>query len=269
MNERFCIIIENFCISLGLFVQSVAHPTKLSTSLIKHRKERNNEFDSYIIIIENFNELTHEIITLIKNIIISLNNLFVYKSLLKLTDFLENLRIFLLFLLDENVFHKLNEYKIELNNKYDKDIKLANKIGKIKYIIFRLFDLSIGITAIFIPQFAMVKDVVVTMEDKTDEILDNKVKNINKYDINLDVVIKKLLDIQLRSQIILSINIDIIHECLNIKDAYDLIVIIENLHVEYIEMQQMSIYLKSEIDSYKKKKKPIFNFNIISKILKS
>jgi hypothetical protein len=258
MKERFYIIIAKFCDSLADFVQTLSHSTRMSGVLIKGKKKRTHSFDTYVLTIENFNDLNYEVILFIKEIILSLNNLFINNSLPKLIDFLERLRGLLLLLLEKNVFENLNIFKSKLDKKYDKDINMIERISKIKYLIFRLFTTTIDITTIFIPQLSLVKNIIVELEKTTNDNNDMQLNKLNESYFNLDDVIKQLYNLELKSQIILSIDVDSIFDCLYNKDAKKLIITMKKLEDEYIEMMQLALYLKSEIQMYTLKPKSVY-----------
>ncbi len=260
IEDRFAIIIKRFCTALALFVQVVSHPTQASTEIIKKKKKRSIDFDQYISAVDEFNSIIERIIFYLKLIIFSLNKLFVHRTLDRLTDFLDKIRDFLMFLINEDVITRLNNLEDKLNKKFNNKINLIDKIGKIKCIIFRLFDISIDISAIFIPQLFVVKKVISVLEQKTDSYLQYKtnLEELNK--INIDEITKQLIDIQLRSEIILSLDSDIFLKKLDKKDFNQIISSIEDLQKDYVEISQISINLKNEIGKYKNRQKNIFMY---------
>lgn len=260
---RFGKIIALFCNSLINFAVYVREPTETTTLLIHKKKNFGKEFTVYLGGVEQFNFTILEVVELIKKIIISLNILFVHKKLDYLISFVDNLRNFLVYLLKESVFDILNTFKRDLNINYKKDIKIMGKISKVKDLIFRMFDISLDITSIFIPQVSLIKDIVILIEEKTDNIIEKKIEIIEKKNIKIDLIIKQLLDIQLRSQIILSLNINHTFACLINKESEHLIRVIENLQTEYVELLHVVLFLKTEISIFKTKKKSIIS-NILT-----
>lgn len=262
-KKRFGKIINNFCESLINFAVYVRIPTETTTELIHKKKNYGKEFAVYIDGVELFNSIILQVVELMKKIIISLNILFVHKKLDHLIAFLDNLRNFLVYLLKENVFDILNNFKRTVTNNYKQDLRIMSKITKVKTLIFKLFDISLDITSIFIPQVMLVKGIVVLIEEKTDSILDKKIEIIESKNIKVDLIIKQLLDIQLRSQIILSLNINHAFMCLINKESDHLIRVIENLQTEYVELLHVVLFLKNEIFVFKSKKKSLIS-NILS-----
>lgn len=254
MKERFCKIIENFCIALAAFVQTITQPTTMTTSIIKQKKKRTVKFDQYVTTVEEFNNLIHQITNLLKEIILSLNKLFIYKNMDQLLEFLDNLKEFLTFLINENVFPRLNEFKEEFEQRHDRGVHLVEKVREVKSIIFKLFNISLHITTIFIPELSPVYELSRALENEVDTALDNKVVEYNNRKINFDEIIKNLLDLELRSQIIISLNVNAVINCLDDKNTHELLITIEKIQADYIEIMQLSLYLKAEIDNYKKKK---------------
>ena len=268
-NEpKFCTIIENFCDSLVKFAIYVRQPTTHIYELIHKKNTRNNAFDGYVITVEEFNNILLEIINLLNQIILSLNALFVNRTLDAITNFLDQLRIFLLHLLNNNILIKLNMLKKIINEKYIKDIDILKKIANVKYLIFRMCNLSIDITSMFIPQLSLVKEVIVVLEKKSDDATNNQIDEIKSNNIKLDNIIKQLLDIQLRSQIISSFGATTILNCLVDKQSDDLIRIIENLQTEYVEIIFTTVCLKTEIDAYKTKKRSVIS-SLFRSLIKS
>lgn len=262
-KKRFGKIINNFCESLINFAVYVRIPTETTTELIHKKKNYGKEFAVYIDGVELFNSIILQVVELMKKIIISLNILFVHKKLDHLIAFLDNLRNFLVYLLKENVFDILNNFKRTVTSNYKQDLRIMSKITKVKTLIFKLFDISLDITSIFIPQVMLVKGIVVLIEEKTDSILDKKIEIIESKNIKVDLIIKQLLDIQLRSQIILSLNINHAFMCLINKESDHLIRVIENLQTEYVELLHVVLFLKNEIFVFKSKKKSLIS-NILS-----
>jgi hypothetical protein len=253
-NLEFSSIIELYCISLSEFVKYVTQPTQLTTNIIQNKYIRSRNFDKYAHSVGQLNTTMHDIVLLIKTIIISLNKLFINKDVNDLTAFIEDLRGFLLFLIKENIFMCLNRFKDELDAKLDNDIKMINKIKKIKVLILRMVDLSIDLTTIFIPHLAFMKNVMefnTSQENETPETIIQDNSDIYQ----MDIVINKLLDVQLRSQIILSgINSKNIFACLSDSRSGMILGLINKLQKEYVDLLQITIRLKVELEKYKKKR---------------
>lgn len=262
-KKRFSKIINNFCESLINFAVYVRIPTETTTLLIHKKKNYGKEFSIYIEGVELFNGIILQVVELMKKIIISLNILFVHKKLDYLIAFVDNLRNFLVYLLKENVFDILNTFKRNATNNYKHDLRIMGKITKVKTLIFKLFDISLDITSIFIPQVMLVKGIVTLIEEKTDSIIEKKIEIIESKNIKIDLIIKQLLDIQLRSQIILSLNINYAFACLITKESDHLIRVIENLQTEYVELLHVVLFLKNEIYLFKSKKKSLIS-NILT-----
>jgi hypothetical protein len=263
----FCNIITNFCDSLIIFTKYVVNPTVKTTILIKKKYIRQNTFDTYVIAVNKFNEIMLSVVFLIKKIIISLNKLFLIKSPKNLIEFIESIRIFLIFLLEKNVFDKLYELKEELDSRYTKNLKNIKKLADIKYILFRICNISIDITCLFIPPLTVVKEAIAVLEDKLDNNIEEKKKEINNSHLNLDNIIRQLIDIQLRVEVISIVkNSKFLHGFNNNNEnAAKIHRIIENLQTEYVELHHIIIYLRSEINLYKQKKLSIVS-SFIQKI---
>lgn len=258
IEDRFALIIKRFCATLALFVQVIIQPTQNSTDIIKKMKKRSYSFDQYVSAVEEFNDIISHVIKYLKNIIVSLNKLFLDRSLSTLTDFLDKIREFLMFLINDNVLIRLNDLEERLNKRFNNKIDILHKIGRIKCIIFRLFDISIDISAIFIPQLTIVKKVLIVIEQKSDSYLQYKTNLQEDYKINIDDITKQLLDIQLRSETLLSLDPYIFLRELDKRETEQILISIEQLQKDYIEMSQMSMHLKKEIERYKISEKNIF-----------
>lgn len=258
-SKDFCNIIRNFCDSLIAFTKYVVNPTVNTTMLIKKKYVRYSTFDTYVIAVNKLNEIMINVVLLIKEIIISLNKLFILKSPKNLLGFIEDIRKFLVFLLENKVFDSLYELKEELDSRYIKNLKNIKKLADIKYILFRICNISIDITCLFIPPLTVVKEAIAVLEDKLDSSIDNKKKEAADNYLNLDDIIRQLIDIQLRVEVISIIkNAKFLNE-FNDKNAIDIHRIIENLQTEYVELHHIIIYLRSEIRIYKQKKLSIIH----------
>lgn len=256
IDKNFYIIIEKYCISLGLFAQTIIKPTDDVKNIIK-RKKRNRSFDEYITSINNFNDLIHKLTVLLKEIIVSLNKVFIKKDMKSLSEFIENIQSFLVFLLKENVFLKLYEIREEFDDRYTKNKKLIEKVNDVRNIIITLFDISIDITTIFIPQFTTVKRIIPIIESINRQYIENRIIESRKQYVDVDEIIRQLLDIELRSQIISSIDIDEIYQCLSNNNADDIIIVIETLQSNYVALLQTIISLRHEIEVYRTKKQSL------------
>lgn len=253
-NAQFYIIIEHFCDALVAFSIYVRKPTLEILDAIKLNKRRTNSFDTYITSIESFNIITHKVVDLLKDIIISINILFINKNIECVGNFIELLRTFLVYLLDHNIFDNLNYICKTLDKGKKRDINVIEKLSQIKYLIFRVCNLTIDITTLFIPKLHVIKEVLDILEKKTDDALENKMETINNS-MQIDDIIKQLLDMQLRAQIISSFAADNILNSLINKKSSHLNRIIENLQTEYVELLNATMNVKIEINIYKDKKK--------------
>ena len=266
-SADFCDIIRNFCDSLIIFTKYVVNPTVNTTMLIKKKHIRKNTFDTYVVAVNKFNEIMLNVVFLIKKIIISLNKLFLTKSTKNLIGFIEGIRIFLIFLLEKNVFDNLYELKEELDARYMKNLKNIKKLGDIKYILFRICNISIDITCLFIPPLTVVKEAIAVLEDKLDTDIEHKKKEVKNDHLDLDNIIRQLIDIQLRVEVISILKNAKFLNGFNNKDenAVSIHRIIENLQTEYVELHHIIIYLRSEINLYKQKKSSLIS-SFIQKI---
>jgi hypothetical protein len=252
-NMQFYVIIQHFCNSLVSFSMYVRKPTIHILDTINLNKYRSKRFDDHIVQLEKFNTISYDIIDYLKGIIISLNILFVNKKIEDVGNFIELLRVFLLFLLESNIFDNLTFICKYLDKKKEQDRKVIERMTHLKYLIFRVCNLTIDITSIFIPKINVVKEIFNILEKKTDDILQDKLDNtVNS--MKIDDVIKQLLDIQLRSQIIKNFTTDTILNNLVNKKSNNLMRIIENLQTEYIELLSITLNVKMAITTYKQKK---------------
>lgn len=266
-NPNFCIILEKFIDSLVLFAQYIVPPTVGSTHIIHKKNSRDVKFDMYVFSIEEFNYSMHEILELLKVIIIALNKVFIYRDIDNLMNFIKNLKDFLLFLVTKNIFLNLDKLSMSICTKYKKDISIIKKIKNVKYYIFRIVNITCDITAIFIPPVLVIKEVISVTEKRGDSLLDKQIDEIEQSSTKLDSIVKQLLDIQLRGQIISNINTPNILTCLVDKQATKLIRMIENLSTEYLELLHLTLTLKNEIGIYKDKKNNVF-LSFLQKLIK-
>ena len=245
---KLCTLLTNFCNSLITFAGSISLPTVVTTIRIKNKHLQTKSFDNYVTNVGEFNIIVHKIIDALREIITSLNTFFIGYKLDDLTNFIESLRKFLLFLLNENIFDNLNDVKQKLDKKYLKNYRIIKNVTYIKHSVFDLFDQGIGITTVFIPQLIIIKDIVLAMEE---------------HNINFDAAIKKLIAVQLRSQIKLGDNIlQLLSSGSNIEpsDKSKAIThIIENLKIEYTELIERTLNLDKQVIIYKHKKRSIFS----------
>lgn len=260
-STRFCDIINRYCESLGRFIDTIKSPTEINIEKIKNKKYRNKKMDVYVSLVDNFNILMTYTTKTIKEIILSLNELFLHKNMETLVEFLTTIQRFLEFLVSESIFDKLAELKTAFQkNKYEK-IKIIEKVDTMRHIIFRIFNISVSISSVFIPALDVINPILESIEKKVIIYIDEKTTAINTDYIDVDHIIRSLLDTQLRSEIISNIDIDVIYDCIRDKNAAELLPVIENLQKEYISLLVIMVSLKSEISTYKQKKAyKIINF---------
>lgn len=265
MEDRFCRIINDFCTALAIFVVSVKDPTVISIELIKGKKYKTNKFDEFVRDVEILNGLMSKTTEKIKNIIISLNSLFVKKDISDLLSFLENSRQLLVFLVREDIFIKLTILKdsfelMNINNK-----KLIERVDRICNTIISIFDLTVTITVIFIPNLSFLSIVSTALSKFSKNIIEKKKNKYDRMDIDIDSIINKLLSIQIKVQIIEGIDYKTTRDCLLDKEAEDIIVLMNKLEDDYKSIQLSLFQLEIEISKYRQKRKPFFCiFNILS-----
>lgn len=253
-NEKFCATISKFLENLIKFAKYVNSPTKISTDKIQKKKMRDFTFDIYVDATMSFNNIMHESLLHLRNVIISLNTLFINKNVDDITDFLENLRIFLLFLLNESVFDKLYNLQILFVDIYNENIDIICKLSDMKKLIFKICNLSIDITSIFIPPVSIFKNAIKILEEKHIN-QESQIEEVNDNKNSINNVIKQLSVIQLNAFMITDKKIKNVQVCLFDKKAITVTRTIENLQNEYIELLHLTSSLRAEINAYKNKKK--------------
>jgi hypothetical protein len=265
ISEEFHGIIDRFCNNLALFAKYVKNPIEYQTHLIKRKIIHTSEFNLYVADVDSFNTIMRQIIELLKNIIIALNILFISKDKDSFVNFIESLHKFLLYLLNEDIFANLNRFKKKLNIKYKSDINVLNQITKLKSLIFSMFNISINITTLFIPQLCMVKEAVNILGEYIDDKLAAKKIMLENNNASIDDIINQLLNIQLRAQILVNIdNRSAFRHIIKLENKR-LVNLTETLQVEYIQLVTIVDILRVEITDYKNKKKSIFDI-IIQKL---
>lgn len=266
-EERICVIIDRFCSSLVDFTTCVIYPAINSTELIRNRKTRTNTFDNYVDNIDKFNTIINRAAVLLKGIIFALNLVFVDRTPDSLASFMNHLSAFLSFLSNENVFMNLNNLNDILNEKYSKDVNMIKKVTDMKYLIFRMCNLSIDVVTLFIPPLGVIKEAVGMLEDVIDDKIENQIKIVNENNIKLNIIIKNLYNIQINAEVIVRLNSSDKLNCLIDKNAEDLIRLTENLQNEYIELLYIMMRMRAEIDRYNTKKTSLFS-RILKKLVK-
>ncbi len=256
-DEKFCDIIMKFCNNLIVFANYVNSPTLLSMKKIKKQKSRNNNFDMYVDAITMFNHIIYESINILRDILISLYNIFINKRRVDITAFLENLRLFLIYLLNKEVFPKLYDLQITFSNIHNRDINITNRLRSMKGIIFKICNISIDITSMFIPNVEIFKKAIWILEQKTDEIDNERIQQMENSEESIDNIILQLNKIRFNMEVINNDKINNIYACLIDNKSIDVKRILENLEVEYIELIHSTSILKAEIINYNNRRKNI------------
>lgn len=264
-DEKICFIIAKFCDSLVKFAQYVNAPTVNSTTKIQGKKTRDFSFDLYVKTTSDFNNIIYKSLEGLKQVIISLHAIFLNRSVDDLMNFLEKLRIFLLFLLTEHVFDDLYNLQIVFNNIYKKDINIMSKISSMKGLLFKICNLSIDITSTFIPPISIFKDAIIILEKKTEENLANRIRDDNNDKIAIDHIIRELNRIQFNMELMTDKKLQNIYKCLIDEKAITITRTIENLETEYIELLHLTNTLKAEIVNYNNRRKNVL-LSFIQKI---
>jgi protein-tyrosine phosphatase len=261
-DARFILIIDLFCNSLINFALTVTGPIAHASITIKKKYICGKHFDEFVYDIELFNAIIANISHIIKEIIMSINKLFIEKNESDLIVFIESLRKFLLFNINNNIFDNLNRLKKGINSKYKNDSNLVKKLANVNGLIFNIFNITIDIASFFIPDIQAIKKISNVIENNMLDSINIKLEDYKKNSIDVGEVIKNLIDMDLRSQIIISLDMDKMLKCIENKKSDNMIIIIERLQKEYIILLDTSFVLRNEIGVYKLKKK-----NLLSKIL--
>jgi hypothetical protein len=159
-----------------------------------------SEFNLYVDEVNYFNNTIRHIGSLLSDIITALNTLFVRKKKRYFAKFIEHIYHFVLYLLINDVFTHVKHLRTKL------DKKIRNNIIKIKILIFDIFNISLDILSLFIPQFTVVK--------KSCNILENHINrrfsiiqdilNENEHNICIDNIIRQILNIRPQSELLIS-----------------------------------------------------------------
>ena len=269
MEDRFCIIIGRYCESINDFIHTIKNPTKHTLNKIRNKTRRTSSFDDYVSNVQILNELLLQITKKLKEIIFTLNELFIHKSIDSLTNFITAVHVFLSYLVHEDILDKLDGLEV-IKTKYDKKAKLIKNATKVKFIIFRIFNIALEITTKFIPQVSMAKDILDTLDGTIDSFINNQEIEYKNELFGINEICKKLIAVELDSEILTRIDFDVINNCLKDKNADELLKRLDIIKLDYIEIYQCSIQLKSEINRYNKKEvyKPFTFVGSVKKFFK-
>lgn len=257
-KRRLCIILDQFCKTLIDFAICVKEPTLNINKRIKYKKLRTTRFDTYISTIENFNNVMKEVLDSLGNVILSLKLLLINKEIHSLQNFINNLVLFLALLKENDVFNRLIVAKLHLNNMQNKDIKSTELLKKLNNVIYKVCSIGLEVTSLIIPGLGIAKEVADILNTHIDENLTEDINSLHKTHIQLDNVIKTLIDIRKQGSdltIILDVNTNNIIKCLNDKNAEELNLISRNLELEYVYLAHLILNTEGEIIIYKGKKK--------------
>jgi hypothetical protein len=251
INTRFYLILNHFCISLTNFSRFITYPILYSISKIKRKWIRNHKFNKYVNNIEVFNGIINEILVLIQDIIKILNLFFLCRNIETLVLFIDKLKEFFVFVLSDNIFTKLTNIN---NNLHPNTLyQIADDITNTKYLISDLFDITINIAIIFEP-------LVVKSSTNKSLHMHNYFKLIKPHNMNFNYMIRQLIDIQFRSQIILNMNLDKSFQYNIIKETDTLLHLTKKLQLDYTNLLDITIQLKKIIIKYKKRKQNPLSF---------
>lgn len=234
----------DFCNKLSSLLTLLSHPSFFTIESIKNRIEQKEECHDYIDVINNYNDLIKSITFITKDIFVILNSLFIKKEQDKMIQFVQEIITFMIYLLDENIFIKINKYyeqvKYDIGNCYI----LQKRLKDSKNTISDIFNICIDIMNIFIPDSYIENDIT-----HIEKYISISIKKIdNGVNITADEktkthsiieIIKKLKSIKLEE--IKNVNEDEVINLVYKKNDYDtLINLIENIYVEYINLVNLS-----------------------------
>ncbi len=259
-TERFCLVIDKYCNSLAFLLEDIRLSTIKSTEILQDREYRSGSFDSYVMIIENFNSILYSTAKQIKQIISCLTSIFVNKSIDSLIDFFQAINSLLIYLVKEDVFLKFNKLKQLVDRQINDKLDMIDKIDKVRNIIFNIFNITITITAIFIPTISPLIPAIHGLETLAESKIETMRANVESHNIEIERIVRRLLNIQGRSEILENINSDSIYKCLHDKEADELMVRVEQMYEGYDEILILMFNLDNEIANYFKKKRSRFSF---------
>jgi hypothetical protein len=247
MQDRFCVVMTKYCQTISDFVDAIKVPTKHATAIIQDTKKRTSKFDLYVSSVNTLNELVVVLVDQIKAIISSLTRVFVHKTPDTFVDFIIEISKFIDYLITHDVFMKLNIIDTRITKH-----KMLKGTELIKHVIFKIFNIALEVTIIFIPALSPVKIIVDIIDKFADTATD--ITNISRKLAMIDVsshTLKQLMCIDPDGDAIRSnVNIELIQICLRDKTADFLIEQLFKLESEYVDVFQMSIELRREIERY-------------------
>ncbi len=253
--DRFCVIIDKYCNSLADLLIDIRTSTEKSTKLIMIKKIRSKKTDSYVSVIDEFNNILYSIAQQIKEVIGNLTCVFVNKSVDTLVDFFKAINSLLIYLMQKDVFHMFNTFKQMIEEKIKDDLEMIDKINRVCHIVFKIFNMTLTITTILVPQISFIIPAINGLEAMAEQKVDDMKVNAEAHKLEIERITRKLMDVQTRSEILEEIDTNNIHSCLHDKAADDLVVKIEQLHADYNEVLYLMSSLKYNIRMYFTKKK--------------
>jgi hypothetical protein len=254
IREEFYGTIDRFCDNLTLFTKYAKDPIEQQICIIKKKIIHTSEFNLYVDEVNYFNNTIRHIGSLLSDIITALNTLFVRKKKRYFAKFIEHIYHFVLYLLINDVFTHVKHLRTKL------DKKIRNNIIKIKILIFDIFNISLDILSLFIPQFTVVK--------KSCNILENHINrrfsiiqdilNENEHNICIDNIIRQILNIRPQSELLISFKKTINFNNLIKLENDKLIMLIKTLQNDYIRLINTVDTLGGEISNYRNEQRNIF-----------
>ena len=189
-----------------------------------------------------------------------MNKLFIGKNFSDLSEFICNLQVFLAYNIKYNVFHTLDKLKHYIDTHYKRDT-LSKNILQVNNIILKIFNTTIDIIVLFIPGLISIKSIFQTIKHNIDTI-SNDIEEIKRENVKVDIAIKKLMSVDIQKEITKSVNFTSICNYITTEKSDNMIEIIEVLQSNYLDLINVTHYIKDEIDVCKSNKK-----NILMRIL--
>jgi hypothetical protein len=261
IEQRFCIITDRFCVSLAKFIQEMSSPTTRSSIIISKKNKRTKRFDAFVCIVSDFNDLMFETAALIQQSLIAMYRIFLNKNIEEVVTFFEKINEILSFFVEKRIFDKLNEIKQAVQDHHKKYNAVLDKIETINSVVMKILNFTIIISSIFIPPTAIMSNILREVSETVRSCLIDERKELDQEVlIDFDKISSSLMDVRFRAELYNKIDRDTIYQCLQDKDAEELLIKIEEIQSDYVAILVAMTSLRSEIAGYKQKKKSLMFF---------
>lgn len=253
MDIRTDSLFHNYCEILNNLMSEIKSSTKTSTETISKKKFRSNNFDQYVLAIDGLNSILQHITLLIKEVIISLVEITIDKNDKSIIHLFNSIHLLMDFIISNNIFLRIQEYIALIEDKKRDTHEFIFRVKAIKITMIKIFTTTLDITMLFLPNLRILKESIKDLDHLIDQQLDDE-KIIELFEVErIESILHLILNIQLRSEIILKLDVKFLKKELETIKTADFAKKMDDLQAQNSELYYIVNELNYKISVYMNK----------------